>query len=128
MAKYFPESFMRRIIAAVQWVERQRRGGGPQVRRGRQILPQETRRFQLAEELGANKTADAYLVPYSGDGDTCDTPAYAADTGVTFKVGGGHMDEIRLSTHAAGVRGCCEKWPGVNFWEIYQIGCNPTES
>ena len=126
---YFPASFVRRIIAAVQWVERQMRSSSSQHRRSSQILPIQIRRFELYETLTGNTTATAYRVPYSGDGDTCTAADYAADTSNdTFTVGGGHMGSIRQATHAAGTRGWCVKMPGVNYWEIFQIDCDPTES
>ncbi len=129
MAKAFKTNRdVARVERSVLYTERQRRRASKPPGLESAVLPPEIRRFQLAEELGPNATADAYRIPYSGDGDTCTSDDYAADTSETFKVGGGHMDEIRLATHAAGVRGWCRKMPGVNFWEIFQLGCRPTES
>jgi hypothetical protein len=85
------------------------------------------REFELAEELGANQTADAYRVKYSGDGDTCASADFTANTDDTFKVGGGAMSALRLTTFAAGTRGLCVKIPGRRWWTIFQIDCNPQE-
>lgn len=118
---------MRRIITAVVWVEQQRRGGHFAHRVGRQILSQVIREFELAEELGANLTADAYRVKYSGNGETCASGDFAADTTGTFKIGGGAMNALRLTTFAAGTRGLCVKLPGRSWWTIFQIDCDPQE-
>lgn len=126
--KVFPESFMRRIVAAVTWVEQQRRGRGAQPRHQRQILPQLSREFELAEELDPNATAAAYCLTYSGDGDTCTSADFEADTDWTFEVGGGGMNAIRLATFAAGTRGHCRKDPGRTWWTIYQMDCEPQET
>ncbi len=83
------------------------------------------REFQLTEELGPNTTAEANLVLYQGDGATCTTADFVADTSVTFRVGGGAMTAFLLRTFAAGTRGQCWKSPKRKWWTIVQIDCEP---
>ena len=126
MAKAFEtDQDIARIERSVLWTERQPRRDSRPPGRQPQILPQAQREFELAEELEANETADAYWVKYIGDGDSCTAADFEVDTTSTFKVGGGAMPEIREVTHAAGTRGHCRKQPGQNFWVIYQMGCQP---
>ena len=130
MAKAFKTNRdVARIERSVLHTERQRRRASKPPGLESAVFAPETREFQLAETLEPKKTADAYRLIYSGDGDTCETSDFTADTdGDTFKVGGGAMDALRLRTFAIGTRGQCRKDPGRNWWTIFQIDCTPTES
>jgi len=73
------------------------------------------RRFKLKEELEPNSYALAYLV--SGESGSLQV------TGIEFTVYDG-MGEFEGEE---GTRGMAEWWADIERWEVYQMGCDPSD-
>lgn len=112
----------RRIVKAVNWVERQT-DGTPHTRTNRQPLPFQFRRFELKEELTRLNDADAYLLIKVGTGNNTyeiGRKVNEDQSDFIFNV----EDVLNIFFGAAGDRGYAIKMHDNPFWEVTQLACS----